>query len=98
MGRDPSVVGREDARNLVELGLLGEYLDGLPYQSKIMTIDEDFWHELSIGDQQAFIDELKAKVNLYETYHDDIDRWIPLGDERIEPGDKVYPVPLEDLP
>jgi hypothetical protein len=63
-----------------------------------MAIDEDFWDELSIGDQQAFIDEIKAKINLYETYHDDTDRWLVLGDAQIEPGDTVYPVPLDDLP
>jgi hypothetical protein len=36
-------------------------------------------------------------VRLYRIYNEDVDRWIPLAPD-AEPGDFVYPVPLEALP
>lgn len=97
MGRDPGRIGTAQARNLAETGLMGEYLEGLPYRSKVMNIDQDLWTSWSIGQQQAFIDELQAKMRLYQRYHDDTDKWIALDRGRV-PGDAVYPVPLEALP
>ncbi|MEZ5669411.1 MAG: vWA domain-containing protein [Alphaproteobacteria bacterium] len=97
MSRDPSRVGSGEARNLADLGLVGEYLEGLPYQSKIMGIDQDLWLSWSVGEQQAFIDEIEAKIRLYEAYHNDVDRWIALDGGRV-PGDAVYPIPLDALP
>ncbi|MGF1626006.1 MAG: vWA domain-containing protein [Alphaproteobacteria bacterium] len=97
LSRDPTTVGGSEARNLAELGLIGEYLDGLPYQSKIMGIDQDLWLSWSVGEQQAFIDEIEAKIRLYEAYHNNVDRWIALDGGRV-PGDAVYPIPLDALP
>ncbi len=97
LSRDPTLVGSEEARNLADLGLIGEYLEGLPYESKIMSIDQDLWLSWSVGEQQAFIDEIEAKIRLYEAYHNDVDRWIEL-DGGVVPGDAVYPIPLDALP
>ncbi len=97
MSRDPSQVGRAEASNLAELGLMGEYLEDLPYRSKVMTIDQDLWLNWSVGEQQAFLDEVEAKINLYQKFHDDTDRWVVL-DSGNTPGEAVYPVPLEALP
>ena len=97
LSRDPTTVGSGEARNLAELGLIGEYLEGLPYQSKIMSIDQDLWLSWSVGEQQAFIDEIEAKIRLYEAYHNNVDRWIALDGGRV-PGDAVYPIPLDALP
>jgi serine/threonine-protein kinase PpkA len=97
MGRDPARVGSTQARNLEELGLMGEYLDGLPYQSKLMSLDQDGWARMSVGQQQALIDEIKSKIALYQRFHDDVDRWVQLASGGA-PGDAVYPVPLDSLP
>lgn len=97
LSRDPSRVASGEARNLADLGLIGEYLEGLPYQSKIMGIDQDLWQSWSVGEQQAFIDEIEAKIRLYEAYHNNVDRWIALDGGRV-PGDAVYPIPLDALP
>lgn len=97
LSRDPSTVGSGEARNLADLGLIGEYLEGLPYQSKIMGIDQDLWLSWSVGEQQAFIDEIEAKIRLYQAYHNNVDRWIELDGGRV-PGDAVYPIPLDALP
>lgn len=97
MGRDPGRIGQGQVRNLQEAGLMGEYLEGLPYQSKLMSLDEDSWSRMSVGEQQAVIDEIKSKIALYQRFHDDVDRWVALA-EGAGPGDRVYPVPIDSLP
>ena len=97
MGRDPAQVNNANATKLADLGLMGEYLDDLPYKSKIMSMDQELWASWSIGEQQAFLDEIDRKLRLYQRYHDDVDRWVFLDGGAV-PGDAVYPVPLEALP
>lgn len=97
MGRDPSRIAQGDVRNLEAVGLMGEYLDGLPYQSNVMSIDPDGWTRMGVGEQQAIIDDVKAKMALYQRFHDDADRWVKLHPEAA-PGDAVYPVPIDSLP
>ncbi|WP_417513557.1 vWA domain-containing protein [Minwuia sp.] len=97
MGRDPNQVGQGDVRNLAATGLMGEYLEGLPYQSRIMSLTEDDWIRMSVGEQQSIIDDVNSKIRLYQRFHDDSDRWIALNDGD-DAGDRVYPVPLDALP
>ena len=97
MSRDPNRVGQGKAKNLAAAGLMGEYLEGLPYQSRLMSIAEDDWVRMSVGDQHEIIDDVSSKIRLYQRFHDDADRWIALN-EGDDPGDWVYPVPLDALP
>jgi serine/threonine-protein kinase PpkA len=97
MSRDPNRVGRQGATNLKELGLLGEYLDDLPYRSRVLALSEETWNRWTIGEQVAFLDDLQAKIRLYQSFHDDADAWVAL-DKGASPGDAVYPVPLSALP
>jgi serine/threonine-protein kinase PpkA len=97
MSRDPNRVGQAGARNLDDIGLMGEYLEGLPYQSRIMGLDQDTWTRMGVGQQQALIDDVKSKIALYQRFHDDVDRWVQLNPEGAA-GDAVYPIPLDVLP
>jgi hypothetical protein len=97
LGRDPNAINSPDATKLADLGLMGEYLDGLPYRSKILDIDQSLWSSWSIAQQQAFLDEVQRKLRLYQIYHDDVSRWVAL-DGGADPGEAVYPVPLDALP
>ena len=97
MGRDPSQIGQGAARNLEQAGLMGEYLEGLPYQSRLMAMDEDSWSRMGVGEQQAVIDDIKTKVALYQRFHGDVERWVRLA-VGAEAGDAVYPVPIDSLP
>jgi serine/threonine-protein kinase PpkA len=97
LSRDPARVGRQGATNLKELGLLGEYLDDLPYRSRVLALSEEMWNRWTIGEQVAFVDDLEAKIRLYQSFHDDVDTWVNL-DDGASPGDAVYPVPLSALP
>lgn len=97
LGRDPNAINDANATKLADLGLMGEYLDDLPYRSKVLDIDQDIWSSWSIGQQQTFLDEINRKLRLYQIYHDDVDRWVAL-DKGADPGEMVYPVPLDALP
>ena len=97
MSRDPNRVGQAGARNLEDIGLMGEYLDGLPYQSRIMGLDQDTWTRMGVGQQQALIDDVKSKIALYQRFHDDVDRWVQLNPEGA-PATRSIPMPLDVLP
>lgn len=94
MSRDPSALRL--GGNLAASGVLGEYLQGLPYRSKVLGMTQDLWLSLSVGEQEDFIDELESKIRLYETFHNDVANWVRFGN--AEPGDALYRVPLSTLP
>ncbi|KAF6693256.1 protein kinase [Pseudomonas sp. EKM23D] len=94
MSRDPQALRK--GGNLADGGILGEYLEGLPYRSKSLNMTQDLWLSLSVAEQEDFIDELDSKIRLYETFHNDVANWVRFGD--AEPGDALYRVPLSTLP
>lgn len=97
MGRDPNQMGQAGQTRLAELGLLGEYLEGLPYRSDVLNLDEQTWTSWSAAQQQQFIRNLTSKLALYRDFNADLDRWVALAPD-ADPGENVYPVPLEALP
>jgi serine/threonine-protein kinase PpkA len=97
MGRDPSKLGQGQAKNLEQAGLMAEYLEGLPYQSQLMGMSFDTWKNMSVGQTQAIVDNLKGLAVLYQRYHDDVGRWVQLNPGASD-GDRVYPVRIDDLP
>lgn len=97
MGRDPSRLGQGKAKNLEQAGLMAEYLEGLPYQSPLMGMGFDTWTNMSVGQSQQIVDNLKSLVVLYQRFHDDVDRWVKLNPNAGD-GDRVFPVPIDSLP
>ena len=97
IARDPAALNNPNATKLGELGLLSEYLDGLPYKSDVMALTRDVWSSWSVSEQEELLDRLRRKLRLYQLYHDDVDRWVSLA-PNAEAGERVYPVPLEALP
>jgi len=97
MGRDPNQLDQGDQTNIAALGLIGEYLEGLPYQSDVLNLDEQTWKSWSAAQQQQFIRNLSGKLALYRSFNADLDRWVALAPD-ADPGDSVYPVPLQALP
>ncbi len=97
LGRDPNQINQAKNAKLAELGLMGEYLEDLPYHSHILDLDEETWMSFGPHQQDALLKDLKRKLNHYQIYNDDTDRWIPLAEDS-NPADYVYPVPIEMLP
>ncbi|MBR9985992.1 MAG: VWA domain-containing protein [Desulfosarcina sp.] len=94
--RDPTRFSQRPNQNLGQLGFLAEFLDDLPYRSNIMRLTEEDWYRLSVGEQQAIVDDIKSKIRRYEAYHNDVSNWVSFGPG--EPGDAVYRVPLGMMP
>lgn len=97
MGADPNQVQQSEAQRLGELGLMGEYLEDLPYQSEVLNLDEETWLSWDGLQQERFIRRLATKLRHYRRYNEDVDRWVSLA-EGADPRDDVYPVPLEMMP
>ncbi len=93
--RDPNSP-MPQGKNLSELGILSEFLEGLPYKSDIMLLREEDWYRMSIGQQTAFINRLKSRLARYEEYDKDRAHWESFG--ATNPGDWMYRVPLTMLP
>ena len=94
--RDPDQLRTRPDQDLSQLGVLSEFLDDLPYRSSVLRLTEDDWYRLSVGEQQAIVDDLKSKIRRYEQIHDDVANWVSFGE--TEPGDSVYRVPLGIMP
>ena len=97
MGNDPNQIKQTNATKLGDMGLLGEYIEGLPYLSEVLSLDEETWKSWDGLEQEKFIRRLNTKLQYYQRYNEDVDRWIALAPES-DPRDYVYPVPLENLP
>ncbi|MGN1394096.1 MAG: vWA domain-containing protein [Succinivibrionaceae bacterium] len=97
LGRNPDSLGQSKSVKLAELGLLGEYLDGLPYKTRIQELDEDSWSAMGPDEQNRLIEDLENKLNYYQVCNDDVDRWVVLT-EGSDVSEAVYPIPLEALP
>ncbi len=93
--RDPNAP-LPQGQNLSELGVLAEFLEGLPYKSDIMLLREEDWYRMSIGQQTTFINRLKSRLARYEEYDKDRSNWESFGASNA--GDWMYRVPLSMLP
>lgn len=94
--RDPSRFSYTPGQNLAQTGVLGEFLEGLPYKSDILGMTEDEWYNKSVGEQTQFINRLKSRIARYEEYDKDRANWESFGSSNA--GDWVYRVPLSMLP
>ncbi len=97
LARDPDKVSTTQVRRLADVGLVGEWLDDLPYTSQVMNLTEDRWLSRSYAQQQEVLDVIEEKILLYRRIHDDTDRWIDLSG-RASKSEAVTTVPLDALP
>ena len=97
MGTDPNQLKQNGTAKLSELGVMGEYLDDLPYHSEVLNLDEDTWKSWDGLAQEKFIRTLATKLRHYQVYNADVDRWVSLA-KGSDARENVYPVPLEMMP
>lgn len=91
--RDPSKIIQSQ-----KIGaMLGEYLQDLPYKSDIMNISERDWLAMGAIAQKTVLNNVESRLRLYQEYESQPDLWVHLGGI-TDPGEAVYPVPLEALP
>ena len=78
MGRDPNDLRGPNAQKLGQMGLLDEYLDGLPYKSDVLGLDEEQWKSMSVAAQTQFMIRLSTKLKQYQAFNADADSWVSL--------------------
>jgi serine/threonine-protein kinase PpkA len=93
---DPTQFSNKPGQNLAQMGVLGEFLEGLPYVSHVMSLTEEDWRNMSTGEQKKFIDHLHARIALYDEYDKDNANWEGFGSQNR--NEWVYRVPLTMLP
>ncbi|CAH2603862.1 PpkA [Rhodovastum atsumiense] len=94
LSRDPERLRERGLENLG--GLLGEYLDDLPYLSAVATLDRDTWRSMLGGPQIEFLDNLETRLRAYREYNRSA-IWTNISGGN-DPGEEVFPVPLAMLP
>lgn len=90
-----------DPRRMAEFqrlgGAFGEYLQDLPYESQVMSITPEVWVNMGAAARRELVNALEAKLRLYEEYNRQPSLWVSFDGGR-NPGEAMYPVPLDDLP
>ncbi|MCZ8150662.1 MAG: VWA domain-containing protein, partial [Roseomonas sp.] len=96
LARDPD---RLRQRGLEQLGdLIGEFVDGLPYRSRIAGMTREEWRDLSPGDRDEILNELEARVRAYQDFNTSPVWWPPNPRDAREAGEQMFLVPLDLLP
>lgn len=98
MSRSPDKVARRAETTLAQATAISEYIEDLPYRSRIMTITEDDWLDMSFSEQAALINDLYDKINRYERYNAATDLWVDYLGTGAMAQNLLYPLPLDDLP
>lgn len=99
--RSAALASSRDPRRMAEFqrlaGAFGDYLADLPYKSPIMEISQDDWRALSPAGRRELVNAMEGKLRLYEEYNRQPSLWVSFDGGR-NPGEAMYPVPLDHLP
>ncbi|MFO7771322.1 MAG: vWA domain-containing protein [Roseovarius gahaiensis] len=98
MSRRPDKVSRRSDPTLAEAVNVSEFIEDLPYKSRIMAITEADWVRMSISEQQTVVNELYEKIERYRRYNAATDQWVDYLGVGASAGGLVYPMMLDDLP
>lgn len=93
--RDPDKLA--NAQSIGSSGLVPDFLNNLPYKSRLMEMNNELWESFGPDEQNAFLTSIESKINAYKAIHDDSSLWIPLN-EGDDASDYVAAVSLELLP
>jgi hypothetical protein len=98
--RDPNMLNKGvEPGNLTlgKTGILPEFIEGLPYKTRVVNLSIEEYANKPAGWQSEFLDDLKSKIAQYEAYYKNNDIWIELnaGDK---PGDHVTFLAIDRLP
>ncbi|WP_391480692.1 vWA domain-containing protein [Nereida sp. NH-UV-3] len=97
MGRDPQDVSQGQDATLGDLTVIGEMLNGLPYESTIMKITQNDWIRMSAAEQITIVNGMRDRIERYRRYNKSTHLWsryLATGQD----GELLFPMPLDDLP
>jgi len=73
------------------------FLQGLPYDSEVLSLTADDWRKRSPQDRDALLDRCQSQITYYERVNADTAQWRPLNDGD-DPTAYVAAIPLDRLP
>ncbi len=103
VSRNPEALGTTTATtagegsSLADMGLIGDYIEGLPYRGEVMELSLEDWQNWPARRQIEFLRGLEEKITYYQALHDNTDLWISLDGGPVD-GDSVFPLALDMLP
>ena len=103
VSRSPEALGTTTATtagkgaSLADMGLIGDYIEGLPYRGEVMELSLEDWQNWPARKQIEFLRGLEEKITYYQALHDNTDLWISLDGGPVD-GDSVFPLALDMLP
>jgi serine/threonine-protein kinase PpkA len=98
MSRRPDKVARQADTSLAEAVAIDEYIEDLPYKSRIMTLTEEDWIDMPFSEQASIMNELYDKINRYQKHNEATDLWVDYLGGGADANALLYPLPLDDLP
>ena len=93
--KHPDDIARAD--DLLRLGLVPGFIDGLPYRSEVLSLDRDSYASLTAEQRSGLFDRLTAKLNQYRKINEAVDGWADLSPQGGG-GSRFYPLQLDYLP
>ncbi|MDR2352216.1 MAG: VWA domain-containing protein [Deltaproteobacteria bacterium] len=93
--RDPNDFVQNEDTPLSEMLIISEFLEGLPYKTRILTFNQRSWDAMMPLDRDIFIAELEAKLKQYQLFDSHLEGWGQFATDEL---DHVYRVPLSALP
>ncbi len=93
--QDPQRFGG-NAASVADTGVLPAFLKLLPYRSRFLDLTPAVWGQMTAEEQRLLLDELEFKLRAYREMYADRRNWVDLAGG--DPGQQVYPMPLEYLP
>ncbi|HIE56502.1 MAG TPA: VWA domain-containing protein [Chromatiaceae bacterium] len=103
VSRNPEQLGATTATtageggSLADMGLIGDYIEGLPYKGEVLTLSLEDWRNWPARRQIEFLRRLEEKIAYYRALHDNTDLWNSLDGGPVD-GDSVFPLALDMLP
>ncbi|SDD11521.1 vWA domain-containing protein [Belnapia rosea] len=87
---------KDNTESVGDSGVLPGFLKLLPYRSRFLGLTAQGWSQMTRDEQQQLLDELEFKLRAYREMDADQRNWVDLAGG--DPGQQVYPMPLEYLP
>ena len=98
MSRNPDEVSRQSEPSLAQAVSIDEYIEDLPYKSRIMNITQNDWLDMLFSEQAALLNDLHDKIARYQEYNEATDLWVDYLGTGAQAQNLLYPLPLDDLP
>lgn len=90
-------LGYEGAKSLSETPLMPKWIASLPYRSRVMSLSDAQIEQLTPDERATLEKDIEGLMALYKEIMENATRW-QLLNEKDADLDRVYPLPIEQMP